>query len=530
MEKENKYMRSLVENAQYGKIVALEELYEINLDRVHTLVTRLAGNELIAESITKNILVRVWEKIKEDGPGEKMFSHWIREFSVELTVKELKNPTFLNDKEIKKLLKKGNHTADFSSNPTEKLIAELDLEHRITFVLSKIENYNLSEISKFIGISESEVETFLSESIEKISQGMSEASTALDLSEHWQNLQTVIDPDNNILKSALEEIKEIRTAEIKEEEVEIEAERKEEIEEIEKAIKKDSKEKAKVKKEDKEWKGPRPPINFNKKIVLGLAIPVIIFFSIQLVLSSTDWAVTVESGTPLINNESLLSAADLSEGDVISTNELSSAIIQIPQVGRISILGSTKFKRLKETHSGELLKGKASIVAGSHKEILNIKIPKVTIENYKQIATYFVEVDQRGNSIIDLKNGWLRIYSDDDEIMIAPNYKLNIYKGSGASIPYHSQSSFEYIAFLDEYLFGGKRDGTLNQLLILSSNNEIVTLWNLLTGVNAGHQTENVYFRLYELAPHSSAINKTDILLRDPDILHKWLEEIKQQL
>ncbi len=159
MEKENKYIRSLIENAQHGKIVALKELYEINLDQVHTLVTRLAGNKLIAESITKNILVRVWEKIKEDGPGEKMFSDWIREFSVELTVKELKNPTFLNDKEIKKLLKKGNHTADFSSNPTEKLIAELDLEHRITFVLSKIENYNHSEISKNIGNSESEEET-----------------------------------------------------------------------------------------------------------------------------------------------------------------------------------------------------------------------------------------------------------------------------------------------------------------------------------------------------------------------------------
>ena len=65
---------------------------------------------------------------------------------------------------------------------------------------------------------------------------MSAASSELDQSEHWQNLQAVIDPENTILKSALEEIKEIRTAEIKEEEEENEAERKEEIKELEKAI------------------------------------------------------------------------------------------------------------------------------------------------------------------------------------------------------------------------------------------------------------------------------------------------------
>ena len=150
MAEENKYMRSLIENAQQGKMVALEELYEINLNRVHTLVSRLAGNKLMAELLTKAILVRVSEKMTENGPGKMLFSDWIREISVELTVKELKNPTFLKDKKIKKRLKRGNQTADFSSDPTEKIIAELDLEQRITFVLNKIENYNFrNSLSSF---------------------------------------------------------------------------------------------------------------------------------------------------------------------------------------------------------------------------------------------------------------------------------------------------------------------------------------------------------------------------------------------
>ena len=200
MVEENKYMRILIENAQQGKMVALEELYEINLGRVHTLVSRLTGNKLIAEQITKNILVRAWKKLNEEGPCEMLFSDWIRELSVQITVNELKEPTFLDDKKFKKYLKKEIHSADYSSNPSEKIVAELDLDHRITFVLNKIENYNLILVSNFMGVNESEAETALSESVEQISKALSENNNEQNLF----NLQKVIEPDKHILTSALE--------------------------------------------------------------------------------------------------------------------------------------------------------------------------------------------------------------------------------------------------------------------------------------------------------------------------------------
>ena len=105
MVEENKYMRTLTENAQGGKIVALEELYEINLNQVHTLVSRLAGNKLVAEQLMKSILVRAWERIGEDGPGERLFSDWIRDLSIHFTINELRDPNMLSDKKLKKQLK-----------------------------------------------------------------------------------------------------------------------------------------------------------------------------------------------------------------------------------------------------------------------------------------------------------------------------------------------------------------------------------------------------------------------------------------
>jgi DNA-directed RNA polymerase specialized sigma24 family protein len=514
-------------------MVALEELYEVNLSRIYTLVSRLSGNKFISEQLTKTILLRAWKRISEDGPGEMTFSDWIRELSLHITVGELRDPTFTNDKRFKKYLRKNIHRDLYSSDPIEKIIAKLDLDHRITFVLNKIENYNLVQISNFMGVDESELDTILSEAIEQISGAMSEADTELGLRENWINLQEVIDPDEKILKDVLEEIKELRTTEVKAEdaiEKEERVKRNKENKKLEKAIKKDNKEKAKAEKVAKERRGYRPTFQFNKKLVMIVAIPVIIFLSIQLVSSSTDWSVSIESGVPLINNEPFSSFLELSDGDIIRTDSISTAKIDIPQVGEISVWRDTKFRRLEETNSVELSKGKVSIIAENPQNTLSIKIPEVTVGNFGHSARYSIETDHRGNSIIELESGWLKVLSGKDEVVIAPNYILNVYKRSGSSIPYHIQSSFEYIAILDDYLFGGKRDVTLNHLLSLSSKNEIITLWNLLFRVNAGSQAENVYYRLYELAPHSDQINKADILSLDSQILHQWLGEIKAQI
>jgi DNA-directed RNA polymerase specialized sigma24 family protein len=356
MAEENKYLRVLIENAQQGKMVALEELYEINLGGVHTLVSRIAGNKLIAEQLTKYILVRAWGRINEEGPGEMIFSDWIRELSVQITVNELKDPTFLGDKKFKKYLEKEKHNADYSSDPNEKIVAELDLDHRITFVLNKLENYSLVQVSNFMGVNESEAKTKLSESIEQISHALSESNNEQNL----LNLQKVIEPDQHILASALEEIKEIRTAEVKEEE-EIETERKEEIAQIEEAVKKDNKLKTQDKKKSKEGKRYRPAFNINKKIALIIALPIIVFLGFHLIFSSPEWSVIIESGTPLINNKSITSDAELSAGDIIRTDSLSSATIGITKVGRININGSSTFKRLQDNSSGKLLTGKVNI-------------------------------------------------------------------------------------------------------------------------------------------------------------------------
>ena len=55
MEVESKYIRSMLQSAQAGNNAALEQLFEMNLDRIYTLSHRLTGNQPDAEAHNKHI-------------------------------------------------------------------------------------------------------------------------------------------------------------------------------------------------------------------------------------------------------------------------------------------------------------------------------------------------------------------------------------------------------------------------------------------------------------------------------------------
>lgn len=525
MAEENKYLRSLNQNAQNGRIVALEELYEINLNRVYAVIRRLVGNKSLAEIITKNTLIDGWEKITESGTGEMSFAEWFKNIAVVNTLNELKDLSLSKNKKKRTLLEKDSHTDYYSSNPLEKIIADLEVEKRMIFVLNQIEGLSISETSGYVEIPESDVESKLAETTEQIAEALASVNPDAKLDTEVENLQREIEPDEDILVSALDEIKEIRFAIIKKEEDErIKTEETFEIEEDTPPVKK---EKKIEEKKEKEIKIDRQPFAFNKRIIFPVLLFILAIAIIFLIPFSIEWQIISTTGMPRINESTIKLNATLSNDDIITTDGLSTAIIEIHEVGKIELLNSTTFKRLKGDFSGELMRGKSIIQADKGTESLSISVPKATIENFTTGTNYSAMVDERGNSVIELKGGWLSILSGDYELLLPPGHQVNVYKEAGVSIPHNSESSFEYVTRLEEYLFGGKRTTTLNQVLSLSTYRESVTLWDLLRRVNP-EQREAVYNKLYELIPHPESVIKEDILNLKPDELQLWLGEIKK--
>ncbi len=523
MAEENKYIQSLKENAQLGKLVALEELYEINLNSIYTLILRIAGNKPLAELITKNTLVTAWKEIKENGPDDITFSEWLKNIAVKITTDELRNSSDPKRKNRTKV----DQPEGSSSERLEQAIADLDDESRIIFVLNKIENRSLVNISKLLSKMESDIEKKLSDATDRIFNSITNAESSKNINELSATIPKELEADIEVLQNALDEIMEIRIEELQESKGEIEAGELKEFRQYEERKKEERRKEAEAKKTEnkksKLLKGPK----FNKKIVLRVALPIVILVFLAYFFTSTEtWKAYSSSGNPLLNNVAFTSFVDINPGDLINTDNISTVIVEIPDVGTIKLLNGTSFKRLKKNNSCELLYGSVSIKAKGIKRNLNVVIPEAIVENFNSTAKYSIRTDTRGNTDIELEAGWLRIISGNNQIIFPGHFFLKILRGSGASIPYYSGSVFELIALLEEYLFGGRRGTTLNRILASSTEKENITLWNLLKRVTPEHRNA-VYDKLYELIPHPASIEKKEILNLDPDALQGWLEEIE---
>jgi len=525
MYQENKYIRSLIDNARHGKIVALEELYEINLVNIYTIIIRLTGDKTLAERFTKETLVTAWEEINKKAPENISFENWLRNIAIKITLRGLDGSNNSKEKIKKRLSTTDNQSKPFSTDPLENAIAELDNESRVIFVLNKIDGHPLATFSGFLRVNKSEAESKLSDSVLNISKSLSSIESEAGLDTLIESLPGEIQPDENLIDVALNEINEIRIKEFKEKEAD--SEELEELIEFEKKRKEVGKRKKETKNEIyKKRKGHKS----SDKIIVGILIlTAIVSFALYFITSANEWKVSLVSGKPLKNNVPIVKMAELIPGDIISTDDVSSASIDISEIGRINILGNTSFSRLEDDNSGELHNGKLKVNTVEANDNLHIAIPGATIENIDLETRYSLEVDSKGNSLIVLERGWLRVNSGDDEIIFPEKYNLKILSGSSVSLPFHFKSSYDLIALLEDYLFNGKKNITLNRIIESSTEKEAILLWNLLQRVNTD-QRSAVYDKLYELVPHPNDIAREDILSLGKNMLQMWLDEIEWYL
>jgi RNA polymerase sigma-70 factor, ECF subfamily len=525
MDQENKYIRSLIDNARRGKIVAQEELYEMHLVGVYTLIIRLTGDKALAELFTKRTLVIAWKEINKKAPENVSYKDWLNNIAIKTTSSGFLGSNANKEKINRSLSTTDDQSAAFSTNPLDIAIAELDDVSRAIFVLNKIHDYPLDSFLGLIGVHKSEAAGKLSDSVSKISRSLSSFDAEVGLDTLVESLPREIQPDENLLDSALDEINEIRFKELKEKEADTED--LEELIEIEKKRKAALKKKKRVEKiVHKKGKVQKP----RDKIVFGILIlTAIVSFAFYFITSTNEWKISLVSGSPLKNKLPIVKMEEFIPGDIIFTDEVSSASIDIAEIGTIKILSNTYFERLDNDNNGELIKGKLKVNTVVAKENLQIAIPRATIENIYFGTKYSLKVDSKNNSLIVLKKGWLRVNSGNDEIIFPQKYSLKIISGKGASLPYYSKSGLYLVTLFEEYLFNGKKNITLNKIIESSTGNETIVLWNLLQRVKPD-QRAVVYDKLYKLVPHSDDITKKDILSLDQNILQIWLDEIKWYL
>jgi len=141
--------------AAAGDRRAFERLYRLHVDRVYTLCARMLGDPTLAEEITQDVFVRVWEKLPQFR-AESAFGTWLHRVAVNVVLSHRKSAG----------ISQARLSADDSAldaAPTRPVFVgeRLDLESAIAglpngarkvFVLHDVEGFTHEEIGTQLGI------------------------------------------------------------------------------------------------------------------------------------------------------------------------------------------------------------------------------------------------------------------------------------------------------------------------------------------------------------------------------------------
>ena len=140
--------------AASGDRHAFERLYRAHVDRVYAIGTRMLADRQLAEEVTQDVFVRVWQKLP-GFRGESTFSTWLHRVTVNVVLSRRKRAGILGARTTDDDALDGTPSrAVFVSErlDLDAAIAGLPAGARRVFVLHDVEGFTHEEIGEQLGI------------------------------------------------------------------------------------------------------------------------------------------------------------------------------------------------------------------------------------------------------------------------------------------------------------------------------------------------------------------------------------------
>ncbi len=521
MSSDNKFIRSLIENAKQGNNAAVEQLFQMNLGKIYAFALRLTANKSLAESITKETFIEAWKKINLVR-SDSSFLKWLSAITVYQTIDSLRTKNQKQKKEHTELRELE------SKDELDKYILALPDRERMIFVLNKIEGYTIDEISDMMGIKKDQVNTHLSVAISRLIESDPSLSAESVMSEKISKVIPELQPSSEVRNSIFSYIMDVKLREQKEQEKLTEAiaekeKQKQEKEKVEEVIQpeKDNTTRNEGLKSQKKLKLNFELIKKGAYAILGLLI--IIAAYIFITLPSSDWEVISLSGRPKIDKSIIRKGDSFSSGRIIKTDGSSSVTVMMYELGRLFIDNSSVVSRTNKSDEIKLDKGQIRKFEGDASDILTIITPLAKFTELYKGSAFRLNVDSEGGCKLIVESGWVIISINEFDSYVPKNFGCLITKGKYA-IPYSTGSSPQLINMLEN--FTGANDPLVGTILSLITKKESLSLWHIIQLISTENRS-TAFDRLNELIPAPPGVTKKGILALNKSMLLDWRQEIE---
>jgi RNA polymerase sigma factor (sigma-70 family) len=515
---DNKFVRSLIQNAKQGNNAAVEQLFQMNLGKIYAFALRLTASKSLAESITKDTFIEAWKKISLVRP-DASFLKWLNAITVYKTLDSFrlqkqnssKSKSDVNDSRMKDEL--------------DNYILALPEQERMVFVLNQLESYSVEEISDLMGVKKDQVNVHLKIANEKITDNDPDLKSPEVLKQRISKLIPEIEPPtlirdgifSYIMDEKLKEQKEIEkiAAQVEKEEKELAGEGLEET-------------KAETTKE--EIIIPKKKIKINtgliKRISYTVIAAAIIFVAYKFLSSGSGWDIIQISGQPMIDNTKIKQGGSFKPNSTITTDDQSTVTFSIPEVGRIMIDTSSIVKRAETGFEINIESGGMKKYEGNASDFLTVQTPLALIKEFYKGSAFKLKIMNRNSTLINVESGWITVEVKEFTSYIPKNYDCLISRGRYV-LPYYQDTKPELRSLIEGY--SGINDPSIGTILSLVTIKDAIVLWHLLQLVSSENRFI-VFDKLNELVPAPNGVTKEGIQALNKDMLMKWRQDIELKM
>lgn len=141
--------------AAAGDRRAFERVYRAHADRVYSLCVRMLGDRGLADEVTQDVFVRVWEKLP-GFRGDAAFTTWLHRVAVNVVLTRrkaagIREGRVADDEALDSAPSRADSPGDRLD--LESAIAGLPRGARTVFVLHDVQGFTHEEIGEQLGIS-----------------------------------------------------------------------------------------------------------------------------------------------------------------------------------------------------------------------------------------------------------------------------------------------------------------------------------------------------------------------------------------
>jgi hypothetical protein len=219
----------------------------------------------------------------------------------------------------------------------------------------------------------------------------------------------------------------------------------------------------------------------------------------------------------------------LGEGEIVETNSITRLLIQVPDIGSIYLEPETKVERL-QGNKIKLVKGEISTNKEGANDFLSIEIPGAEIKDFLLGGKSKITILNK-KSFLEVSDGWVSVRHDDLETLVLTKHYCEVREETGPGLPYHLQSSREFITAVHDYSFEKPgNEESLIQILTKANVSNSVTLWNLLERVNLKQRDMVVYTIIGLLGELPKGVTDEGLKTLDKMMMQILIEEIELKI